>query len=92
MRLGPIRVWESPHRLVVTWQINGHWEFDPDPSHASEIEVRFTAVGPEQTAVTLEHRHLDRLVDGKAIQDTTVERGGGWSTLLELFAETAQSS
>ncbi|WP_371851934.1 SRPBCC domain-containing protein [Nocardia ignorata] len=76
----------------MTWQINGHWEFDPDPSHASEIEVRFTAVGPEQTAVTLEHRHLDRLVDGKAIQDTTVERGGGWSTLLELFAETAQSS
>ena len=88
---GRVLAWEPPHRLVVTWQINGRWEYDPDPARASEIEVRFTADGPEQTTVTLEHRHLDRLVDGKAIQDTIVERGGGWSTLLELFADTAQS-
>ncbi|MEU4414824.1 SRPBCC domain-containing protein [Nocardia salmonicida] len=88
---GWVLVWEPPHRLVVTWQINGRWEYDPDPARASEIEIRFTAEGPEQTAVTLEHRHLDRLVDGKAIQDTIVERGGGRSTLLELFATTAQS-
>ncbi|MFD4431169.1 SRPBCC family protein [Nocardia sp. NPDC058497] len=88
---GRVLVWEPPHRLVVTWQINGRWEYDPDPARASEIEVRFTAEGPEQTSVTLEHRHLDRLVDGKAIQDTIVERGGGWSTLLELFAKAAEA-
>ncbi|MCP2296701.1 putative conserved protein YndB, AHSA1/START domain [Nocardia amikacinitolerans] len=88
---GRVLVWEPPHRLVVTWQIDGHWQYDPDPARASEIEVRFTADGPEQTTVTLEHRHLDRLVDGKAIAETIVERGGGWSTLLELFAKTAEA-
>jgi uncharacterized protein YndB with AHSA1/START domain len=57
---GRVLAWEPPHRLVVTWQINGQWQYDPDPAHASEIEVRFTADGPDQTTVNLEHRHLDR--------------------------------
>jgi uncharacterized protein YndB with AHSA1/START domain len=86
---GRVRVWEPPHRIVVTWQINGHWQYDPDPARASEIEFRFTAESPEQTALTLEHRHLDRLTDGKAMRDTIVERGGGWSTVLARFADIA---
>jgi uncharacterized protein YndB with AHSA1/START domain len=88
---GRVLAWEPPHRLVVTWQINGQWQYDPDPAHASEIEIRFTAEGPEQCGVTLEHRHLDRLVDGQAMHDTIVERGGGWSTLLAAFVKTAES-
>ena len=48
---GRVLAWEPPHRLVVTWQINGHWQYDPDPAQASEIEVRFTADGPDQTIV-----------------------------------------
>jgi uncharacterized protein YndB with AHSA1/START domain len=46
---GRVRVWEPPTRLVFTWQINGSWQFDPDPERASEIEARFTASGPEQS-------------------------------------------
>ena len=61
---GRVLAWEPPNRLVVTWQINGQWQYDPDPERASEIEVRFTADGPDQTTVNLEHRHLERLVDG----------------------------
>jgi hypothetical protein len=72
----------------VTWQINGQWQYDPDPSHASEIEVRFTADGPGQTVVELEHRLLDRLADGQAIHDTIIS-GGGWTAILELFAKAA---
>ncbi|MBD0323670.1 MAG: SRPBCC domain-containing protein [Aldersonia sp.] len=87
---GRVLVWEPPHRLMVTWQINGRWEFDADPRRASEIEVRFTAEGPEQTGVALIHRHLDRLVDGEAIRDTIEERGGGWSTLLTEFRRIAE--
>ena len=64
-------------------------EIDPDPEHASEIEVRFAADGPGQTTVELEHRHLERLVDGKAIHDAIVVGGGGWNSLLELFAKAA---
>ncbi|MFC4372703.1 SRPBCC family protein [Nocardia halotolerans] len=88
---GTVLTWEPPHRLVLTWQINGRWQYDPDPAHASEIEIRFVAEGPERTDVTLEHRYLDRLVEGKAIADTIVEGGGGWSTLLEAFARAAGS-
>lgn len=88
---GRVLTWEPPQRLVVTWQINGHWQYDPDPDHASEIEIRFTAEGPNHTNVELEHRYLDRLVDGKAIRDTIAEQGGGWGTLLELFAKTAEA-
>jgi DNA-binding transcriptional ArsR family regulator/uncharacterized protein YndB with AHSA1/START domain len=80
---GRVLVWEPPHRLVVTWQINGKWQFDPDPDHASEIEVRFTADGP-QTTVELEHRHIHRLVDGQIIYETFI-RGGNWISLLERF-------
>jgi uncharacterized protein YndB with AHSA1/START domain len=83
---GRVLAWEPPHRLVVTWQINGRWQYDPDPAHASEIEVRFTADGPEQTTVELEHRLLERLVDGRALRDG-ITGGGGWTSLLERFAK-----
>ena len=85
-----VLAWEPPLRLLVTWQINGSWQYDPDPLHASEIEVRFTAEGPEQTRVELEHRHLDRLVDGQALRDGIGE-GGGWSSNLEHFAKAVAS-
>jgi uncharacterized protein YndB with AHSA1/START domain len=83
-----VLAWEPPHRLVVTWQLNGHWHDDPDPAHASELEVPFTAHGPDQTTVTLEHRHLERLVDGQALRHG-ITGGGGWTSLLELLAKTA---
>jgi uncharacterized protein YndB with AHSA1/START domain len=85
---GRVLAWEPPHRMVVTWQINGEWQYDPDPAHASEIEVRFTADGPGQTTVELEHRLLERLVDGQALRDGIIG-GGGWTSLLELFAKAA---
>jgi uncharacterized protein YndB with AHSA1/START domain len=87
---GRVLAWEPPYRLVVTWQINGQWQYDDDPEHASEIEVRFTPSGPEQTTVELEHRHLDRLVAGQAIHDT-IGQGGGWTAILETFAKSAEA-
>ena len=49
---------EPPTRLVVTWQINAQWEYDPDPEHASEIEVLFTDQNG-QTKVDFQHRHIE---------------------------------
>jgi uncharacterized protein YndB with AHSA1/START domain len=88
---GHVRVWEPPHRLVVTWQINGYWQYDPDPDHASEVEVRFSADGPDQTVVDLVHGHLDRLVAGQQLRDG-ITGGGGWDLLLETFAEAATAA
>ncbi|MGH3778886.1 MAG: SRPBCC family protein [Pseudonocardiaceae bacterium] len=83
---GRVLVWEPPHRLVFTWQISGAWEFDPDPAHASEIEVRFTAAAPGLTIVEVEHRHFDRLEGGRAVHDG-IRGGGGWALLLQSFAK-----
>jgi uncharacterized protein YndB with AHSA1/START domain len=88
---GRVLVWDPPHRLVITWQINGDWQYDPDPEHASEIEVRFVADGPERTRVRLQHRHLDRLVRGQALRDGIGE-GGGWSSVMERYATEARST
>ena len=88
---GRVLAWEPPHRLVVTWQINGQWQYDPDPARASEIEVRFTAVGPEQTMVELEHRHLDRLVDATAARES-VAGDGGWTGILRRYSDAVQSA
>jgi uncharacterized protein YndB with AHSA1/START domain len=83
---GRVRLWQPPDRLVLTWQINGTWQFDPDPGHASEIDVRFTADGPAGTTVEVEHRHFDRLVGGGTINDA-IRGGGGWVLLLDSFAK-----
>ena len=87
---GHVLAWEPPHRLVVTWQINGQWQYDPDLEHASEIEVRFTPEGSDQTTVELEHRLLHRLVGGEAIRDS-ISGGGGWGALLAQYAKAVEN-
>jgi len=84
---GRVLIWQPPDRLVFTWQISGSWQLDPDPDHASEIEVRFNADGPEQTTVAVEHRHFERLDGGQAVNDA-IRGGGGWTLLLEGYAKT----
>lgn len=86
---GRVLVWEPPHRLVVTWQINGQWQFDPDPGRASEVEVKFTEDGAGQTRVELEHRHLDRLVGGQEMHDA-IGGAGGWGGVLQRYADAAR--
>jgi uncharacterized protein YndB with AHSA1/START domain len=83
---GRVLAWEPPDRLVFTWQINGEWQFDPDPAHASEIEVRFTADGPDQTTVEVAQRYFERLVGGDVIHNT-IKSGGSWAVLLEGYAK-----
>jgi uncharacterized protein YndB with AHSA1/START domain len=88
-----VLAWQPPHCLVVTWQINGLWQFDPKPDHASEIEVHFRADGPELTTVELEPPALGpacrRL--GQAIHETLIS-GGSWIAMLELFAKAATNT
>jgi len=57
--------------------------------HASEVEIRFTADGPDRTTVGLEHRHLDRLVGGQAMREAI--GGAGWTSVLERYATAAAS-
>ncbi len=81
---GKVLVWEPPQRLLLAWQINSEWRYDP--AIETEVEIRFTADG-SGTLVALEHRHLERL--GAAAEAMAQAFNGGWSSLLEQFATKA---
>jgi uncharacterized protein YndB with AHSA1/START domain len=87
---GRVLAWEPPNRVVLAWHLNGHWQYDPDEEHSSEIDVRFTADGPGRTLVELEHRALERHgADAETIREA-VSSDGGWNGLLALFKEEAE--
>lgn len=81
---GKVLAWEPPARLLLAWQIDAHFHFDP--AVETEVEIRFTAEG-NGTLVELEHRHLERLGDTAEGLRGPFERG--WTALLDSFAATA---
>jgi uncharacterized protein YndB with AHSA1/START domain len=85
---GTVLVCERPERLVMTWQISPEWKYDPDPAHASEVEVRFTETGG-QTRVELEHRHIERHGEGAEDLHGQVSADEGWPYLMGLYAKAA---
>jgi uncharacterized protein YndB with AHSA1/START domain len=88
---GKVIAYEPPRRLVITWQIDSNWQYDPDPAHGSEVEVLFTEEGG-QTRVELEHRHIER--HGAAADELRKAVGstGGWPGLLDGYAKAAAAA
>ncbi len=85
---GKVLVFDPPGRLVMTWQLDAKFEYDPDPAHASEIEVLFTEEDG-QTRVDFEHRHFERVAENGAELARTVGADGGWPTILDLYVKAA---
>src|SRR5208282_5809671 len=61
---GKVLGWDPPRRVALSWHVGpGHdqpdWVVDPDPARASEVEIRFTALGTEMTLVELTHSKLE---------------------------------
>jgi uncharacterized protein YndB with AHSA1/START domain len=84
---GTVRAWEPPHRVVLSWQISPTRLPEADPSHASEIEVRFHAAGDDATRVELEHRDFIRHgEDVAADYRAGMDSPAGWPTILARFA------
>jgi uncharacterized protein YndB with AHSA1/START domain len=86
--LGKVLVWDPPARLVLIWQLTAEFTFDPDL--VTEVEVQFAAEG-SGTRVDLEHRHLERLGETADKLREAVDAPGGWSGLLELYAQAAKN-
>ena len=81
--------WEPPHRFVFAWQITPEWQYEPDLSKCSEVELLFTPTDDGMTLVELEHRNIQRHGGAceKVRQDVSSE--GGWGMILTLFAAKA---
>lgn len=86
---GRVLAWEPPRRLVLAWQIDGTWKYDPDL--VTEVEVRFVAEGANRTRVELEHRDLARFGAAAEAVRKSVESEGGWPLILDRFGASAAS-
>jgi uncharacterized protein YndB with AHSA1/START domain len=85
---GRVLAWEPPTRLVLAWQIDAQWRFDP--ALLTEVEVRFDAQASGATEVNLEHRRLERYGDAVAGVRAALASPGGWGGLLEQYARTLE--
>jgi uncharacterized protein YndB with AHSA1/START domain len=87
--VGKVLVWEPPRRLVLAWQINAEWKYDPD--FQTEVEVSFVVEGPRKTRVEIEHRNLERYGAGAAALRKTLDSPGGWGGTLDSYARVASA-
>ena len=81
---GEVIVWEPPARMVLSWL---------NTPVATEVELAFTALGPDLTRVAVEHRGWEHLT-AEQLREDCAEPGGyhsgaysrGWLLVLERFA------
>lgn len=79
---GKVIDWQPPGRVLLAWQLDGQWQYDP--KLVTELEVKFANDGNGGTHVTLEHRDLDRI--GEGAEGTYAMLADGWGDLLKRFA------
>ena len=82
---GKVLAYEPPRRLVLAWQLNR--EFAYDPEFETTVEVTFEEKDGA-TLVTFEHRDLERL--GADTVELFESMDGGWGMLLDLFKTAAE--
>lgn len=77
---GRVIEWDAPNRVLLAWQINAQWQYDP--GFETIVEVRF-AERDGGTIVTFEHRGLENFGDAAEAQRERMD--GGWGMLLERY-------
>jgi uncharacterized protein YndB with AHSA1/START domain len=85
---GTVLNWDPPGRLVIGWQLNEQWIFDP--KFVTEVELTFTPQSDGSTLVVLEHRNLDRYGAAAREIHASLDSDDGWGGSLRNFAEAAQ--
>lgn len=86
-RWGRVLAYEPPHRIVFSWDIGPTWQLESDRDRTSEVEIRFSAEGPERTRVQLEHRYLDRHGEGWESLRDGIAGDQGWPLYLQRYAD-----
>jgi uncharacterized protein YndB with AHSA1/START domain len=86
-RWARVLAYEPPNRVVISWDISPYWQVETDLEKTSEVEVRFIAETPDRTRVELEHRNLDRHLDGWESLRAGVDGDDGWPLYLRRYAE-----
>ena len=84
---GKVLEWQPPSRLLLGWQINSQWDYDPEL--LTEVELTFVPAEGGGTLVTLEHRNLERFGADAARHAGKLD--GGWPTHLAQYAQYADA-
>jgi uncharacterized protein YndB with AHSA1/START domain len=87
---GRVLAWEPPRRLLLAWQLDADWTYDP--GFETTVEITFAEDG-DHTIVEFEHRDLERYGERAAEVRGGYESGmdGGWGELLARFEARAES-
>ena len=84
---GKVLAYEPPHRLVLAWQLNREFVYDPDLETTVEVTLEEKDGG---TIVHFEHRDLERM--GADAVELFESMDGGWGMLLVLFKTAAETA
>ncbi|MGE0686243.1 MAG: SRPBCC family protein [Dehalococcoidia bacterium] len=87
---GKLLTWEPPHRLVLSWMVGAKRVPETDPSHASEVEVTFTAEGEHSTRVEVNHRGFASHGEAWEAYRDGMQSPEGWQTILSAYADYLQ--
>ncbi len=86
---GRVLAFEAPARIVLAWQLDTKFQFNPD--FETEVEITFVAESEKRTRVTLEHKHLERYGEMEARMREAFESPDGWSIGLLRFGDAVAS-
>ncbi len=82
--VGRVKTWEPYSRLVLSWQVDEAFKFDPHLE--TEVEVLFIAESADTTKIMFSHSGLSKFTQHKTID----EMDGGWGMILQLFKAAAE--
>jgi len=82
---GRVLDWAPPRRLLLAWQLDADFKFDP--KFETELEISFEDLSPG-TRVRLEHRDLERY--GESAGKIVELLRGGWPTIIDRFGDFAE--
>ncbi|MDE3249301.1 MAG: SRPBCC domain-containing protein [Bacteroidota bacterium] len=85
VNIGKVLIWDPFQRLVLNWQIDGNFTFDPNLT--TEVEVQFVAKDASNTTIKFSHKNLERLAGAAKVIESMDQ---GWGTIVNLFKGIAQ--
>ena len=85
---GKVVEWQPPGRVLLVWEMNSRFKYDP--SVVTEIEITFTETASGGTRVALEHRKLEAYgADAERLAESISK---GWPKQLSGFVRFAEAN